>query len=332
MPTDDQPQNSYQNSPRGASISFEPDIAAALEAATGLKVARDEPMSKHNSLRIGGPATLFVTALSTDDLVAAMLFARVRGVPYLVVGNGTNMLVGDYGIDGLIIHNKTQSISHEEHDDGTSLWHVDSGVLFSRLARITCQEGWTGLEWSNSVPGSVGGGVVSNAGAHGKELKDGLVSIWVLTREGELEEWPTEKLQLAYRTSIFKAHGSRSLSPDEVILSAKMTLRRDSAGECEGKMRHYLEERQAKQPQGKSAGSTFKNPPGTSAGYLVEQVGLKGERYGQAQFSPKHANFMMNLGGATASDVRHLIRMAQGRVKERFGIELEPEIEFVGDF
>lgn len=321
-----------QESARRAAITFQPDVAAALEEATGLKVTRDELLSKHNSLRIGGPATLFVTATTTDALVAAVLFARERDIPYLVIGNGTNMLVADYGIDGLVIHNKTQGISHEEHQDGTSLWRVDSGVLFSKLSRLTCQQGWTGLEWSNSVPGSVGGGVVSNAGAHGKELKDDMVSIQALTRDGVIEEWPTEKLQLGYRTSIFKAHGSRALSPPEVILSADITLYRDTQGECDATMRVYLEERQAKQPQGKSAGSTFKNPPGSSAGYLIEQVGLKGERYGQAQFSPKHANFMMNLGGATASDVRHLMDLARTRVKEQFGIELEPEIEFIGDF
>ncbi len=321
-----------QESARRAAITFQPDVAAALEVATGLKVTRDELMSKHNSLRIGGPATLFVTATATEELVAAVLFARARDIPYLVIGNGTNMLVADYGIDGLVIHNKTQGISHDEHEDGTSLWRVDLGVLFSKLSRLTCQQGWTGLEWSNSVPGSVGGGVVSNAGAHGKELKDDMVSIRVLTEDGVIEEWLTEKLQLGYRTSIFKVHGNRALSPPEVILSADITLSRDTQGDCDARMRSYLEERQAKQPQGKSAGSTFKNPPGSSAGYLIEQVGLKGERYGQAQFSPKHANFMMNLGGATASDVRHLMYLARARVKEQFDIELEPEIEFIGDF
>jgi UDP-N-acetylmuramate dehydrogenase len=196
---------------------------------------------------------------------------------------------------------------------------------------MTCDQGWTGLEWSNSVPGSVGGGVVSNAGAHGKEIKDDLISVRVLTAEGRIEEWPVEDLALAYRMSRFKAHGRRALSSPEVILSAEIRLHRDTERSCEARMREFLEERQAKQPQGKSAGSTFKNPPGYSAGWLIEQVGLKGERYGQAQFSPKHANFMMNLGGATAADVLHLMSLARERVREQYGIELEPEIEFVGE-
>ena len=176
-----------------------------------------------------------------------------------------------------------------------------------------------GLSGPNSVPGSVGGGVVSNAGAHGKELKDDLVSIEVLTEEGKRETWPVDALQLGYRTSRFKAHGKRDLSPAEVILGATITLYKDADHSCGERMSQYLEERKARQPQGKSAGSTFKNPPGNSAGYLIEQVGMKGFRYGQAQFSPKHANFMMNLGGATASEVLHLMEMARSKVREQFG-------------
>ena len=303
-----------------------------MEEVTGLKVSRDEPMSKHNSLRVGGPASMFVTARNVEELVSVVLFARQHDIPYLVIGNGTNILVGDYGINGLVIHNKAQDISHKLLDEEGSIWHVASGLLFSRLARITCEQGWTGLEWSSSVPGSVGGGVVSNAGAHGKELKDDLRSVEVLAATGKREIWPVEDLALGYRTSRFKAHGQRTMSPSEVILSADIVLRRDEAGECEGKMRQYLEERQAKQPQGKSAGSTFKNPLGNSAGYLIEQAGLKGQRHREAQFSPKHANFMMNLGGATASDVQYLMSLAQEKVRAQFGIELEPEIEFVGEW
>ena len=326
------PLHEAHEAPRRSSIAFSSDVISRMEGVTGLKVVRDEPMSRHNSLRIGGPATMFVTARTIPELVSTVLFAREQGIPHLVIGNGTNILVGDYGIDGLVIHNKAQDISHEVHDEGRSTWHVASGLLFSRLARITCEQGWTGLEWSNSVPGSVGGGVVSNAGAHGKELKDDLLSVGVLVESGVREVWPVADLELGYRTSRFKAHGQRTMSPPDVILAANIVLQRDEAGECEGKMREYLEERQARQPQGKSAGSTFKNPPGNSAGYLIEQVGLKGHRHGQAQFSPKHANFMMNLGGATAADVQFLMSLAKEKVRNQFGIELEPEIEFVGEW
>jgi UDP-N-acetylenolpyruvoylglucosamine reductase len=313
------------------SWTYTPSIAADLEAETGLRPVVDEPMSKHDSLRVGGPAALFVVADRVEQLVGAVLFARRRGIPHVVLGNGTNVLVGDYGIDGLVIHNRTRDISHQVLEDGNSVWSVASGVLFSRLARITCEQGWTGLEWSSSVPGSVGGGVVSNAGAHGKEIVDDLLSIEVLTLEGEVERWPVEKLGLAYRTSIFKAHEQRTLGPAEVVLRADLLLRPDHDRSCEARMRGYLEERQAKQPQGKSAGSTFKKPPGYSAGWLVEQVGMKGQTHGRAQFSPKHANFMMNLGGATAADVLALMDEARRRVKEQFQVELQPEIEFLGE-
>src|SRR5207237_9763226 len=151
-------------------------------------------------------------------------------------------------MDGLIIHNKCQGISHDVVDERTSIWHVDSGVLFSRLARITCEAGWTGQEWASSVPGSVGGGVVSNAGAHGKELKDDLVSIEVLTAEGKVETWGVEELQLGYRISRFKAHGRRDLSPGEVILRAHIRLHPDTERSCEVRMRQLLEERQARPP------------------------------------------------------------------------------------
>ncbi len=315
-----------------SSWRFTPDLAGELQDATGLQVVSDEPMSKHNSLRIGGPAQLFVAPDTTDQLVKAVLFARRRAIPHLVIGNGTNIMAGDYGIEGLVIHNRTRDISHEVENGGqTSIWTVSSGVLFSRLARLTCEAGWAGLEWSNSVPGSVGGGVVSNAGAHGKELKDNLIDIQVLTLEGVLDTWPVESLQLGYRASRFKAHGHRELSAGEVILSACLRLYRDAERGCDARLRAFLKERQEKQPQGKSAGSTFKNPPNYSAGWLIEQVGLKGHRHGQAQFSPKHANFMMNLGGATAEDVLYLIRLAQKEVFARFGVTLEPEIELVGD-
>ena len=313
------------------SWTFSPSIAAALEVETGLRPVLDEPMSKHDSLRVGGPAALFVVADTVKQLIDVVLFARRRGIPHVVLGNGTNVLVGDYGIDGLVIHNRTRDISHKVLDDGNSVWSVASGVLFSRLARITCEQGWTGLEWSNSVPGSVGGGVISNAGAHGKEIKDDLLTIEVLTLNSVVERWAVERLALAYRTSIFKAHGHRELGPAEIVLTADLLLRPDTERTCEARMRIYLEERQAKQPQGKSAGSTFKNPPGYSAGWLIEQVGLKGQTQGRAQFSPKHANFMMNLGGATAVDVLALMDEARRRVKEQFGVELEPEIVFLGE-
>jgi len=209
---------------------------------------------------------------------------------------------------------------------------VDAGVLFPTLARATVDAGWTGLEWGQSVPGTIGGGVVSNAGAHGSDLHAVLTRIWVLTVAGAVDEWPAERLALGYRTSIFKAHGAlaqRSLEPLPIILRAELRLTRGDQAQGRALMQGYLAERRRTQPQGRSAGSTFKNPLPRYAGQLLEAAGMKGAREGRAQFSPLHANFMMNLGGARASEVMHLIDQARTRVREMSGVALETELEMV---
>jgi UDP-N-acetylmuramate dehydrogenase len=321
--------------------------AEALARATGLRVLQQEPLSKHTSLRIGGPADLFLTVRSTAQLIAAVHTARELELPYLVIGNGTNLLALDRGVRGLVIHNRAAHVERtvidargeplppeRETESQMALWRADAGVLFTHLARVTVAEGWIGAEWGNSIPGSIGGAVVSNAGAHGGDMAAILRRIWVLDADGAVVEEPAEELALGYRTSVFKAHGpyaARAMSPGRIVLRAEMLLRRGSREEGEQRMREYLEQRQRTQPQGKSAGSTFKNPPGDAAGRLIELVGLKGYRHGQAQFSPVHANFMMNLGGATAADVLALLELARTRVLAQTGIALETEIEIIGE-
>ena len=322
-------------------------LALALAAATGLAVLEHEPLRKHTSLRIGGPADLFVVADTVEALVAVVRAARTLAVPYLVIGNGTNLLARDGGVRGLVIQARA---AHQERTvldaDGAplppeheaagvaALWRADAGTLFTQVARASVAEGWIGGEWGNSIPGSIGGAVVSNAGAHGGDMATNLQRVWLLDASGAVVEWPAERLQLGYRTSVLKAHGAyaqRRMSPPEVVLRAELLLCRGARAEGERRMREYLAGRRRTQPQGKSAGSTFKNPPGDAAGRLIELVGLKGYRRGQAQFSPLHANFMMNLGGATAADVLYLLELARTRVFEATGIGLETEIEIVGD-
>jgi UDP-N-acetylmuramate dehydrogenase len=303
-------------------------------------------LAKHTSLGIGGPADLFLVAPTIEALVAAVHVARAHGLPYLIIGNGSNLLVSDAGVRGLVIKNKADVVSmvpldaagqplppERTADATSSLWQADAGVLFPALARQTVDAGWTGLEWGQSVPGTVGGGVVSNAGAHGGDLHDSLTRIWVLTEEGTVEEWPVERLALGYRTSIFKAHGAlarRTPGSGPVILRVELRLRPGDPGQGRARMAEYLAERRRSQPQGRSAGSTFKNPLPRYAGQLLEAAGMKGVRRGQAQFSPKHANFMMNLGKAQASDVLALLDLARTRVREMSGVELETELEIVG--
>ena len=321
--------------------------AEALARATGLRVLQGEPLSKHTSLRIGGPADLFLTVRSTAQLIAAVHTARELELPYLVIGNGTNLLARDAGVRGLVIHNRAAHVERtvidaqgeplpleREAEGPAALWQADAGVLFTHLARVTVAEGWAGAEWGNSIPGSIGGAVVSNAGAHGGDIAAILQRIWVLDADGAVVEVPADALALGYRTSVFKAHGpyaARAMSPGRIVLRAEMLLHRGNREAGEARMREYLEQRQRTQPQGKSAGSTFKNPPGDAAGRLIELVGLKGYRHGQAQFSPVHANFMMNLGGATAADVLALLELARTRVLAQTGIALETEIEIIGE-
>jgi len=323
------------------------DQAEALAAIAGLEVTTGEPLGRHNSLRIGGPADLFLTTKPVDELVSAVGAARELGIPFLVIGNGTNLLALDGGVRGLVIKNRAAHIERtvldaagrplpeeQAHEGVAALWRADGGVLFTQLARRSVAEGWLGAEWGNSIPGSVGGGVVSNAGAHGGDMKGSLTRVWLLGPTGAVEEWPVERLALGYRTSALKAHGAyarRGMSPDYIVLRAEFLLARGTREEGERRMREYLAQRQRSQPQGKSAGSTFKNPPGDAAGRLIESVGLKGFRHGGAAFSAKHANFMMNLGGATAADVLYLLELARSRVREEQGVALETEIEIVGE-
>jgi UDP-N-acetylmuramate dehydrogenase len=323
------------------------DFVRELEEATGLPVRRGEPLARHTSLGIGGAADLFLVAPTVEVLLAAVRAAGTAGVPALVIGNGSNLLALDGGVRGLVIKNRADAVRMIPLDgDGrelppdaadravSSLWQVDAGVLFPTLARATVDAGWTGLEWGQSVPGTVGGGVVSNAGAHGGDLHDSLTRIWVLTAEGAVEEWPAARLALGYRTSIFKAHGAlaqRSLAAGPVILRAELRLTPGDPAVGRARMAGYLAERRQSQPQGRSAGSTFKNPLPHYAGQLLEAAGMKGARAGRAQFSPKHANFMMNLGGARASEVMSLIDQARTRVREMSGVALETELEIVGE-
>ncbi len=323
------------------------EMRDTLARATGLAVIVREPLSRYTSLRIGGPADLFVTTSTTDRLIAAVGAARALGLPFLVIGNGTNLLALDGGVRGLVIRHRaaeqTRTLLDAEGQPlaagaaetaPAALWRADSGALFTQVARASVAEGWLGAEWGNSIPGSIGGAVVSNAGAHGGDMAQILQRVWVLDAMGAVAEWPADALHLGYRTSVLKAHGplaARALSPAVIVLAAEMRLQRGSRAEGTQRMREQLAQRRATQPQGKSAGSTFKNPPGDSAGRLIELVGLKGAIHGGAQFSPVHANFLVNRGGATAADALALLALARTRVLEQTGIALATEIEIVGE-
>jgi len=293
-------------------------------------MCQNELMSLHTSFRIGGPADLYAVAASAQKLAELVSPAREQGIPYLIIGRGTNILVADKGIRGLVIENGGQEIRFEDAGGPDAVLYAESGALLWDLARESARRGLGGLEWAVGIPGSVGGAVVGNAGAYGWYVGDLTRKATVLTADGTVRELSAAEMGFGYRTSRFK--GQVGQGEQEVILSAEFVLHPEPAQALAEKMADYTRRREASQPLEPSAGSVFKRTEQYPAGFLIEQAGLKGMRIGGAQISPQHANFIVNLGGARAADVQALINLAQERVREQFGIDLELEIELVGEW
>jgi UDP-N-acetylmuramate dehydrogenase len=295
----------------------------------GDKMRQNEPMSLHTSFRIGGPADLYAVATSAQELAELVSLAREHDIPYLIVGRGTNILVADKGIRGLVIENGGQETCFKDGFAGAVLY-AESGALLRDLARESARRGLGGLEWAVGIPGSVGGGIVGNAGAYCGYIGDVARKAAVLTPDGMVRELSVSEMGFGYRTSRFK--GQAGKGEQDVILSAEFVLHPEPAQALAGKIADYVRRREASQPTEASVGSVFKRTKQYPAGFLIEQAGLKGARIGGAQISPKHANFIVNLGEARAIDVKALIDLAQERVREQFGVELELEIELVGEW
>jgi UDP-N-acetylmuramate dehydrogenase len=305
-----------------------------IEAELGGQAVRGEPMSRHTTLRIGGPADLFVPIASADALRDVILLARKQGVPHIVLGAGSNVLVSDAGFRGLVILNKARRVDFETVHAPAPRVQAESGVILPSLARECIGRGLAGLEWAVGVPGTVGGAVVGNAGAHGGDIAQSLVSAKILDSDGNVRDWPAQELQFAYRTSRLKLQAAHpeSLLSRPVVLAAEFELKQATRQELEAKAAELTEKRKRTQPPGASAGSMFKNPPGDYAGRLIEAAGLKGARVGEAEISPVHANFIVNWGAASAADVYALICRAREKVAAQFGVTLELEIQLVGEW
>jgi len=295
------------------------------------KVVRNELMSKHTTLGIGGPADLFVKAHAVSELRDYVKLARDRRIPYLILGEGANLLVGDRGIRGLVIHNQCASIEFAPAD-GDAIWLVtaESGTAMRVIAHQSMSRGLAGLEWAVDVPGTVGGAVVGNAGAFDSYVSDSLQGVMVLSPADVERWWPSEELELVYRSSRFKA-GERVAGFGPVILSATFALHKEGEASVRQRAAEYSKRRTERQPAGLSAGSVFKRSRQYPAGFLIESAGLKGRRVGGAIVSPKHANFIINLGTATARDVLDLIHIVRETVYEQFEVMLELEVELVGE-
>lgn len=303
----------------------------ALRLAIGDKAVEGELLSRHTTFGIGGPADLFVWAHSLEQLRTYVGLAWQYQVPYFVLGSGANVLVADAGIRGLVIRNACSAVAITPEADETWQVEVESGAELKAVARQTMSHGLAGLEWAVDVPGTVGGAVVGNAGAFGGYVGDNLRAALVLEpAEGE-RWWPLTDLELNYRTSVFKARFKGEPFP-AVILSAAFALRAEDPQHIRERAEEYQLRRAESQPQGQSAGSVFMRTEQYPAGFLIDNAGLKGKRVGGAIVSPKHANFIINLGMSTARDVRDLIEYVREAVEREFGIVLELEIELVGDW
>ena len=288
-------------------------------------VTLDEPLAPHTTFRIGGPADLWVEAKTLEDLREFARLAQQNGVPLFILGNGSNLLVLDGGIRGLVIENHCDEWRLNVSNSERAVLHIESGAALPLIANQLARQGWSGLEWAVGVPGTIGGAVVGNAGAHGGCIADRLLTATVLDSAGQVIELPKSKMGFEYRQSRFKR------SHREIVLSADFELTRDDPQACVARMNQYTEHRRRTQPTEASVGSMFKNPPGDYAGRLIEQAGLKGMRVGNVEVSQKHANFFVNRGGATANDVAQLIEIVLNSVRAKFGVELELEIEIVGE-
>lgn len=286
------------------------------------RVYVDEPMSRHTTFRVGGPADFFVTPKAKEEVRDVIRICKEAGMPYYIIGNGSNLLVSDAGYRGVIVQIYKEMNEVKVEGD---LVKAQAGALLSGIAAKALGAELSGFEFASGIPGTIGGACVMNAGAYGGEMKDVLESVTVLTGEGKIIELGRNELELGYRTSVIAKKGY-------IVLGAVLKLERGDGEKIKTYMDELKEKRVTKQPlEYPSAGSTFKRPEGYFAGKLIEDAGLRGFQVGGAQVSEKHCGFVINRDYATAADIMELMRQVQIRVKENSGVDLEPEVKRLGD-
>lgn len=329
-----------------------------LQEKFGVDFQSNALIGPYTSARIGGIADGLLIANTLDDLVSMVTHLWDTDIPYIILGGGSNVLVSDSGVRGIVLLNKAREVKFDEKSDPPTVWAA-SGTNFGQLARQVGQRGLAGLEWASGIPGTVGGAIVGNAGAHGSDVAGQLLMAEILHREIvdkkskngnspsvmiKREQWTIEQFHYSYRSSQIKEkhlakreNGEDPKSgwsvisqPSVVILGALLRLAYSKRELIESLMEKYGAYRKKTQPGGASMGSMFKNPPGDYAGRLIEEAGLKGIRVGDAAISPLHGNFFVNYGNATATDVLDLINLSKNIVASKFGVDLELEIELVG--
>ena len=287
------------------------------------KVLVKEPMASHTTFKIGGPADYFVKPETVEELAAVLKLCKEEEVPYFILGNGSNLLVGDKGFRGVVIQ------LYKNFDGMTiegTIVTAKAGAMLVRVAKESGKAGLTGLEFASGIPGTIGGAMVMNAGAYGGEMKDVVTSVTVLTKDGEIKKLSGEEMNFRYRGSVVE-------DEDYIVLEAVMELKEGNLEEIQARMAELTVQRKTKQPiEFPSAGSTFKRPEGYFAGKLIQDAGLRGFQVGGAQVSEKHCGFVINAGGATAADVMSLMQQVSDKVNEELGVTLEPEVKRIGEF
>ncbi len=299
-------------------------LVTQMKQHFGERLTENVSLSKFTTARVGGPARCFVAAYSSSQLADTVQYLWDLDLPVQVLGSGANMLVSDAGLEAVVVYNKAKEIHIRPESDQTVMF-AESGATLISVAREAGQHGYTGLEWASTIPGTLGGAVYGNAGAHKGDMSQSLVMAEILHREKGRLSLNAEEMAYSYRSSVLKRSPGSA-----VILSALLALEPGDPDEIQALMQANLEKRHLTQPTGSSMGSMFKNPAGDHAGRLIEAAGLKGKSIGGVQISNLHANFMVNNGTGTATDYIQLVRLVQNTVSEKFGVKLELEIELIG--
>lgn len=307
-------------------MEIDKEVLEGLQRVAQVRLS--EPLSKHTTFGIGGPADVYAIAQSAGELRDLVVLCNKAQVPFFILGAGSNVLISDKGIRGVTIENRARGLEGPNgSQEGVAVFRAESGSSIAALARYLGRKGFGGLEWAGGIPGTIGGAVVYNAGAYDGTMATVLKRVQMVGKDGFQYDLGVEELGLGYRESSF----TRRLFEGHVILSADVMLRPADPTELAQRLVELDRNRQASQPRGRSAGSIFKNTREYPAWWLIDQVGLRGYRHGDAEISTKHPNFILNVGHAAAADVLTLIKLVQQRVQDEFSVKLVPEVAFVGE-
>jgi UDP-N-acetylmuramate dehydrogenase len=305
---------------------MEASTLTTLRECFGERLQENAPLSSYTAARIGGPADVLVFVHSMDELAQTSEKLWEMDVPFILLGSGSNVLVSDKGVRGVVIINRARLVKFNSQLELPTV-HAESGVTPNDIAQRAERLGLAGFEWAASIPGTLGGAIYGNAGAFDGDIAGNLLSVELVHRQFGHQVWPVTKMEYGYRTSVLKRE-----HPPVIILSAELALKHGDSQEIRAKMEQISEQRHRNQPPGASMGSMFKNPAGEKAGSLIEKAGLKGRRIGNAEISTQHANFFISNGQTRSEDMKTLMELAQTTVLDKFGVQLEPEIEIIGEW